>query len=47
MVLAHQDPGKQAPAASTTGQRGSKNDGNRASGNAIHEQQPNTEEKKG
>ncbi len=45
-----QDPGKQAAAASTTGQRASKNDGNRASGNAAHEQKPaqqsNAEEKK-
>ncbi len=46
----NQDPGKQAAAASTTGQRSVKNDGNRASGNPAHGQQPGqqpgTEDKK-
>ncbi len=35
-----QDPGKQAPAASTTGQRGGKNDGNRVTANTTQGQQP-------
>jgi len=46
----NQDPGKQAPAASTSGQRGGKNDGNRATGNTAFGQQPtqqsDTENKK-
>jgi hypothetical protein len=45
-----QDPGKQAPAASTNAQRPGKNDGNRPAGNTTHgqqaAQQTNNEEKK-
>jgi hypothetical protein len=46
----NQDPGKQAPAASTNIQRPGKNDGNRTTGTTIHGQQStqqiNAEDKK-
>ena len=36
----NQDPGKQAPAASSSVQRAGKNDGNRSTGHMTHGHQP-------